>query len=140
MFLRSKGARKFSNSPTDTPELNSVSERKFRALGEMALAILSRSGLPKIWWAKAYQAAGYVLRRLSTNTANGYMTPMETVTGGQALTLEYLSVWGCKAYVLKPKADRRKDWEDKAKIGNFTGYDTSDTIGWEITCLRQTHL
>jgi hypothetical protein len=41
-------------------------------------------------------------------------------------------VWGCKAYVLKPKADRRKGWEDKAQIGYFTGYDTSDTIGWEI--------
>jgi hypothetical protein len=33
---------------------------------------------------------------------------------------------------LKPKADRRKDWEDNAQIGHFTGYDTSDTIGWEI--------
>jgi hypothetical protein len=33
---------------------------------------------------------------------------------------------------LKPNADRRKDWEDKVQIGYFTGYDTSDTIGWEI--------
>jgi hypothetical protein len=33
---------------------------------------------------------------------------------------------------LKPKADRRKDWEDKAQIGYFTGYDTSNTIGWEV--------
>jgi hypothetical protein len=41
-------------------------------------------------------------------------------------------MWGCKAHLLKPKADRRKDWEDKAQIGYFTGYDTSKTIGWEI--------
>ena len=27
MFLRSKGTRTFSNSPTETPELNSVSEK-----------------------------------------------------------------------------------------------------------------
>jgi hypothetical protein len=57
------------------------------------------------------------------------MTPMEAVPGGQAPTLEYLRVWWCKAYVLKPKADRRKDWEEKANIGYFTVYDTSDTIG-----------
>jgi hypothetical protein len=33
---------------------------------------------------------------------------------------------------LKPKADRRKDYEDKAQIGYFSEYDTSDTIGWDI--------
>jgi hypothetical protein len=48
-YLRQKGTRKFTNTPTDTPELNSVAERKFRTLGEMTLAMLSRSGLPKIW-------------------------------------------------------------------------------------------
>jgi hypothetical protein len=49
--------------------------------------MLSKSGLPKIWWAKAYQAAKYVLQRLPTNTAQGYMTPIEAVLGEQALTL-----------------------------------------------------
>ena len=34
-------------SSTDTPELNSISERKFRTLGEMTLAMLADSGLPK---------------------------------------------------------------------------------------------
>jgi hypothetical protein len=42
MFLRSKRTRKFFNSPTDTPKLNSVSERNFRTLGEMALWLCSR--------------------------------------------------------------------------------------------------
>jgi hypothetical protein len=92
MFLHSKGTRTFSNSQRDTLEQNSVSERKFRPLGEMTLAMLSRSGLTKIRWAKAYQAAGYVLRRLPTNTANGYIAPMEAVPGGHAPTLEYLRV------------------------------------------------
>jgi hypothetical protein len=39
---------------------------------------------------------------------------------------------GCKNYVVKPKADRITDWKNKAQIGYFTGYDTSDRIGWEI--------
>ena len=131
MYLRSKGTRQFTNSPTDTPELNSVSERKFRTLGEMTLAMLSRSGLPTIWWAKAYKAASYVLRRLPTNTAQGWMTPMEALPNGEVPSLEWLRVWGCKAYVLKPKADRRKDWDDKAQVGYFVGY-SEDTVGWQV--------
>jgi hypothetical protein len=38
--------------------------------------------------AEAYHAAGYILRRLPTSTAEGYMTPMEAVLGGHAPTLE----------------------------------------------------
>ena len=37
-------------SSTDTPELNAISERKFRTLGEMTLAMLVDSGLPKSYW------------------------------------------------------------------------------------------
>ncbi len=31
---------------------------------------------------------------------------------------------GCKAYALTPKADRRKDWEEKNKVGHLIGYST----------------
>jgi hypothetical protein len=131
MYLRLKGTRNITNTPTDTPELNAISERKFRTLGEMALALLSRSGLPTVWWGKAYMAAEYITRRMPTNTAGGFMTPLEALPNGVAPSWEWLRVWGCKAYVLKPKADRRKDWDDKAQIGYFVGYST-DTVGWEI--------
>jgi len=131
MYLRLKKTRKFTNTPTDTPELNSVSERKFRTLGEMALAMLTRSGLPKIWWGKAYKAAQYIIRRMPTTTARGYMTPIEAMPGGEPPSWEWMRVWGCKAYVLKPKADRRKDWDDKAQVGYFVGY-SEDTMGWQV--------
>ena len=45
--------------------------------------------------------------------------------------LTRLRRWGCKAYVLVPKADRRKDWEDKALVGHFVGYST-DKKGYKI--------
>jgi hypothetical protein len=51
-------------SSTDTPELNSMSERKFRTLGEMTLAMLLRSGMPKDFWFDAYLAACYITVRL----------------------------------------------------------------------------
>jgi len=130
MYLRSKGCMHHTNTPTDTPELNSISERKFRTMGEMALAMLSRSGLPVIWWGKAYKAAEYVLRRMPTNTSQGYKSPMEAVTG-KIPSWKWLRTWGCKAYVLKPKAARNKDWDDKALTGYFVGYSES-TVGWQI--------
>ena len=131
LYLKSKGTRKITNTPTETPELNSVSERKFRTLGEMALAMLSRSGLPIIWWGKAYMAAQYILRRMPTKTSRGFMTPLEAIPHGKPPSWKWLRVWGCKAYVLKPGADRRKDWDDKAQVGYFMGY-SQDTVGWEI--------
>ena len=97
--LKKKGTRTFTNTPTDTPELNSVSERKFRTLGEMALAMLSRSGLPKIWWWKAYKAAEHVIRRLPTKTAGGFRSPLEAIPGGQPPTWKWLRTWGAKAYM-----------------------------------------
>jgi hypothetical protein len=57
------------------------------------------------------------------------MSPVECVPGGTVPNLTWLRRWGCKCYVLKPKADRRKDWEEKGMIGNFLGYST-DKQGW----------
>jgi hypothetical protein len=37
-----------------------------------------------------------------------------------------------KVYVLKPKADRRKDWEEKAQTGHFIAYSAADKQGWTV--------
>ena len=67
----------------------------------MTLAMLADSGLPKSLWWDAYVTACDIVRMMPTKTYRGWMSPAECVPGGQ---------WGCKAYVLVPKADRRKDW------------------------------
>ena len=95
-------------SSTDTPELNSISERKFRTLGEMTLAMLADSGLPKSFWWDAYVTACDIVQMMPTRTYHGWMSPAECVPGGQTPNLSRLRRWGCKAYVLVPKADRRK--------------------------------
>ena len=46
-YLLEKFGTHITWSSTDTPEQNAVSERKFRTLGEMTLAMLADSGLPK---------------------------------------------------------------------------------------------
>ena len=101
-------------SSTDTPELNAVSERKFRTLGEMTLSMLTDSGLPKSFWWDAFVTACDITRMLLTRTHKGWMSPVECVSGGRTPNLSKFRRWGFKAYVLVPKADRRKDWEIKS--------------------------
>ena len=121
-YLLEKFGTHITWSLTDTPEQNAVSERKFRTLGEMTLAMLADSGLPKSYWWDAYVTACEITRMMPTRTHVGWRSPMECVPDGKVPNLTRLRRWGCKAYVLVPKADRRKDWEDKAMIGHFIGY------------------
>ena len=94
-------------SPTDNPELNSISERTLHTIGEMTIAILADSGLPKsIWW-DTYVAACDVVRMMPTRTCRGWISPAECVPGVQAPSISRLQQWECKAYALVYKADRR---------------------------------
>jgi hypothetical protein len=59
------------------------------------------------------------------------MSPHECWPGGTVPSLGRLRVWGSKAYVLKPKADRRKDWEEKSQTGHFIAY-SAEKQSWTI--------
>ena len=106
--------------------MNSVTERWVRSLKEKVMCMFLRSSLPVAFWWMAVCTACYLLNIFSTKTANGYMTPHECVFG-VAPDLKWLKIWGCKCYVLKPIADRKKDFDDKAYSGFFVGYATQNT-------------
>ena len=129
-YLRTQECYQHTWSSTDSPEMNAIEERKFRTAGEMTLAMLIQSGLPPQFWLDAYMAARYILIRLPTKTDKGYMSPIEFLTG-EPPNLRYLRVWGCRTYVLSPKADRRKDWEDKALVGYLMGY-SDEKVGYHV--------
>ncbi len=120
-YLMSKFGTSITWSSTDSPEMNGVSERRNRTLGEMTLALLMDSGLPVIFWWDAYVYACMIVRRMPTRTYRGWMSPMECVPGGSVPDLSRFRRWGCKAYVLIPKGDRRKDWQEKSQTGYFIG-------------------
>jgi hypothetical protein len=134
---------KITWTTSHTPEQNGVSERKFRTIGEMSLAALRSSGLPTSLWGDCVVAVCYIIRMLPTRTCRGWMSPMECVPGGKIPDLSFLRVWGCKCYVLVPKADRRKDWEDKSKVGYLMGY-SLDKKGYRVligsTILTSVHV
>ena len=95
-YLLQKFGTRVTWSSTDTPEQNSISERKFRTLGEMTLAMLSDSGLPKSFWWDAYTTACHITRMLPTRTYRGWMSPAECVPGGKVPNLSRLRRWGAR--------------------------------------------
>ena len=54
------------------------------------------------------------------------MSPYECVYGA-APDLKWICIWDCKCYALKPKADRRKDFDEKAYAGFLVGYAQQNT-------------
>ena len=69
----------------------------------------------------AVECAVYLLNRLPTKTVLGYMSPFEFVYGA-APDLKWICIWGCKCYALKPKADLRKGFDEKAYTGYLVRY------------------
>ncbi len=88
--------------------------------------MLLRFSLPVAFWWLAVECAAYLLNRIPTKTALGHMTPFECVFG-TAPDLKWLRIWGCKCYALKPVAERRKDFDDKAHSGFLVGYAQQNT-------------
>ena len=127
--LRSMGTT-YSWTPPDTPELNAISERKFRTLFERALAMCLRASLPVILWWKAFETAEYLSNRLPTKTAKGFISPEEFITG-QAPDASYWRTWGCKAYATIPRSYQRKDFTSKVMSGFHVGYSRTP-IGYKV--------
>jgi hypothetical protein len=127
--LRNKGAT-YSWTPPDTPELNAVSERKFRTLFERAQSMLLRAGLPVIFWWDAYETSEYITNRLPTKTAKGFMSPEEFVTG-IVPDVSHWRIWGCKAYAKIPRSYQRKEFSEKVISGFHVGYSRTP-IGYKV--------
>ena len=90
------------------------------------MCMLLRSSLPVAFWWFAVECAVYLLNRLPTKTALGYMSPYECIHDSVP-DLKWIRIWGCKCYALKPIAERKKDFDDKAYSGFLVGYSTENT-------------
>ena len=108
-----------SHSPRDTPEMKSTVERRVRDVKERTLSMLLHSAVP-FWWL-ALRAAVYIQNRMPTRTTEGYMTPFECLRKSPP-NLRQLRIWRCRAYVIKPKADRHKYFNAEAYSEIFVGY------------------
>jgi hypothetical protein len=119
-----------THSPRDTPEMNSISERRTRTLKEKMVCLLMRSGLPLPFWWCALKCAAWLLNRLPTRTAHGFITPYEYLYD-RLPNLKWIRTWGCKAYAMRERGSLRKDLQAKAESGFLVGYGDIN-LGYEI--------
>ncbi|THH04746.1 hypothetical protein EW146_g10095, partial [Bondarzewia mesenterica] len=91
----------------ETPEHDGVSERMNRTLVENARAMLADADLPKSYWFDAVEYAALLHNVSPTRSLKGDVTPEEAWSRNKP-NVAHLRVFGCKSYILVPKAQRRK--------------------------------
>ncbi|KAI5317551.1 hypothetical protein L3X38_037258 [Prunus dulcis] len=102
-----------------SPQQNGVAERRNRTIGEMARSMMTKKGIPVIFWAEAISTAVYLQNRCFTTSVSG-KTPFEAFTGRKQ-GIKHLKVSGCICYTHVPPPLRQK-FDDKARKGVFMGY------------------
>ena len=103
-------------TPPMTPQLNGVAERRNRTLLDMVRSMMSRASLPISFWGYALETAACVLNLIPTKKVSE--TPSK-IWNGKVISLSYLKVWGCEAYVRQETQDKL---EPRSKKCFFVGY------------------
>ncbi|CAI5768508.1 Retrovirus-related Pol polyprotein from transposon TNT 1-94 [Podarcis lilfordi] len=119
-FFRQKGITHRLTAPY-SPQQNGVAERKFRTLQESANAMLADSGLPQRFWAESYKTACFVQNRVFNSSVGD--TPYFLLHGKKP-KVDFFHIFGSQAWVLVPKAMRRKG-EPRSRKMIFVGYEPS---------------
>lgn len=103
-----------------TPEQNGVAERKNRHLLEIARALMFTMNVPKTFWAKAIQAAVYLMNRMPTRILS-FQSPLEMLCPDTPLFSFPLKTFRCICYVHVFKSIRTK-LDPKVLKCVFLGY------------------
>ena len=82
----------------------------------MVRSMMSHASLPDSFWGYALQTAAHILNQVPSKTVLG--TPYERWSGKKSV-LNYFRIWGCPAYVLKPKAGKLAS---RSELCLFVGY------------------
>ena len=127
MELEKHGIRRQLTNPY-TPDQNGIAERLNRTLLDMAIAMLSDSGLPKQLWAEAVTTAMYIRNRVLTRFIQG-ITPYEGWFGIKP-SLGHLHVWGCLCYVLRDDSSRGK-LDERSRPCALIGY-SKESKGYRL--------
>ncbi|CAN6567561.1 unnamed protein product [Malus baccata var. baccata] len=88
-------------TPSGSPQLNEVSERRNRTLINMVHSMISSADLPVTFWGYALYTTAYLLNRVPSKSVS--QTPYE-IWYGRKPSLNHIKIWGCEAYVKKLEA------------------------------------
>jgi len=103
-----------------TPQQNGVVERNNGFLEELARTMLSKSSLPKYFWADAVNTSCYVMNRVLIRPILK-KTPYE-LFNGRKLNISHLRVFGCSCFVLNNGKENLGKFDEKVDLGIFIGY------------------
>jgi len=103
----------------DTPQHNSVEERKNMTLVECARSMIKGKNLSNSFWAKAISTVVYLNNRIPTRYLD-FKTPFEALYGFK-LAVHHLRIFGCKAFAHILKENRKK-LDAKSIKCIFVGY------------------
>jgi hypothetical protein len=120
----------YHTSPADTPELNGLAEHTSKIISAGIRVLLISSCMDTVFSFDAATTAVMLHNILPTITTAGWMSPYQ-YEFGVPFNVTYLRVWGCKAFVRKPRQQMRKDTSPNAFEGNLIGYSSNPT-GWII--------
>ena len=110
-------------------EQNDIVERMNRMIQERVVSILQHSGLSDGFWAEALLTIVHIIN-MSPSRPLELKNRQETWTGSKP-NYDKLRIFGCEAYALIPKDDRRK-LEPRSRKCVFLGYGPDDEIRYRL--------
>ncbi len=102
--------------------MNGQVERAIGIVAAKTRALLMDKKTPKKYWPLAMETATYLLNRMPHESLGG-VAPLEK-SMGEKPNLGKARVFGCKAYVQVPKAQRKGKLSNTAWTGMMVGYST----------------
>ena len=127
-FCRERSIRREYTTPY-SPENKGITERMNQMIQERVVSMLQHSGLSDGFWAEALLTAIHIIN-MSPSRPLGFQIPQEIWTGSKP-NYGKLRIFGCKAYALIPKDDRRK-LEPRSMKCVFLGYGPDGEIEYRL--------
>ncbi|KAL7278120.1 hypothetical protein ACG7TL_008091 [Trametes sanguinea] len=128
-FCAQHGIQRQHTEP-DEPHQNGVAERANRTIAEGATALLSQSKLPPSFWGHAVSTFVHTRNRMPTSALGGAIPYTAWKGKGRKPDVSYFRTFGCLAYVLVRKKDR-KALEPHSRKCIFVGY-PEGTKAWRF--------
>src|SRR5664279_5191168 len=110
-------------TPPGTPQRNGVSERRNRTLLDMVRSMMSQTDLSLSFWGYCLETVAFTLNKVPSKAVDN--TPHEMWTD-KRLSLSFLKIWGCEAFVKRLQSDKLTPKSDKCV---FVGY-PRETLGY----------
>ncbi|KAL8132005.1 hypothetical protein AgCh_007768 [Apium graveolens] len=104
-------------TPSYTPQLNGLSERRNRTLLDMVWSMMSYANLPVFLWGYALETSAYLLNKVPSKSIP--QTPYE-IWKERKPSLKHVKIWGCPAYVKKVDPDKLKSRSHIRRTGRVS--------------------